>query len=135
MRWVVIPGAAAAFGWTFGAMYGVERLADAYYSAGSPAFFTVSGLRLEAFIFSALFGALAGGLVLRSFVRSLITQGAAIASFFAFAYSLCDPRVCFSAGPDGLEPVRLGVLLLSISVIGCATGSARRSAGGRGVVG
>jgi hypothetical protein len=41
-------------------------------------------------------------------------------------FYLCNPRVCFSAGPDGLEPFRLGFFLGSVSFSGATLGVAVR---------
>ena len=116
---------AAAVLWTFLPLYAVERLADYLYLASDPLFFTVSGLRLEVFIVVAATGSILAGRALRGAVMdAALTQVGALVLFLLAVYVACDPRVCFSAGPDGLEPLRLGSFLGSVSTacVGVAAG-------------
>ena len=113
--------------WTFVPIYLTERLANYYFLGKDPAFYTISGLRLEVFIICTLAGSLAAGAFLRSFRLAVATQFAALASVFAGVFLLCDPRVCYSAAPDGLEPLRLGLFLGSVAVGAGAIGAAGRA--------
>lgn len=113
--------------WTLVPMYGLERLADYYFLGKDPAaFYSISGLRLEAFIVCALLGSMAAGAFLADFRLAAATQMAAIGSMLAGVFLLCDPRVCYSAGPDGLEPIRLGFFLGSVALAAAAMGAAKR---------
>lgn len=111
-----------AFVWTFAAMYGFQLIADFYFLNSDPAFYTISGLRLLVFIFSALLGSAAAGALLKESRLAIETQLGAILGVLAGVYVLCDPRVCFSAGSDGLEPFRLGLLLGSVAISGVGLG-------------
>ena len=118
----------APFIWTLAALYGVERLANYYYFAGDPFFFVISGLRLELFVFSVLLGSFAAGALIKDIWRAAITQGAALLAMLYLVFAGCDPRVCYSSGADGLEPLRLGFFLLSVAVSGAALGVSSRRA-------
>jgi len=109
--------------WTFLSIYGVERLADYYYLAdNSGAFFTVSGWRLPLFILIAVAGSVAAGALQRDFWRAAASECVGLVAAFVSVYVLCDPRVCYSAGMDGLEPLRMGFFLASVAVAGSALG-------------
>lgn len=112
--------------WTLVPMYGTERLANYYFLGKDPAFYTISGLRLEVFIVCVLVGSLAAGAFLESFRLAAATQTAVLLSLLAGVFLLCDPRVCYSAAPDGLEPLRLGLFLGSVAAAGAAIGAATR---------
>ena len=114
------------FLWTFVPMYGTERLADYYFLTHNQSFYLISGWRLEVFILSCLLGSLAAGSFLKSFKLAVITQIAALASVFFLLYLVCDPRVCYSSSPDGLEPFRLGFFLGSVIVSGVSLGLSTR---------
>lgn len=115
-----------SFAWTFGAIYGVEALANSLYLADSQTFFTISGLRLEALVGGCVLGSIAAGWALKGFPKAAAGQLAAVFAFLSLVYVVCDPRLCFSAGPDGLEPVRLGTLMISCVVAGSASGTVAR---------
>jgi hypothetical protein len=116
-----------ATAWTFVPMYAVERLADYYYLAdNSSAFFTVSGWRLPLFIVFAVACSTGAGLLLKSVWKAAASTTVAVAGFILAVFALCDPRVCYSAGLDGLEPLRLGFFLASIMVAGGGLGVALR---------
>ena len=118
----VLPAA-----WTFLPMFAVERLADYYYLGdNSAAFFTVSGWRLPLFIIVAVAGSVAGGALLRSVRKCALSSTASVFAFLVAVYALCDPRVCYSAGGDGFEPLRLGFFLASVMISGGALGVALR---------
>ena len=131
MRWRSAIRPLLPFIWTFAPMYGTERLANYYFLGRNPAFYTISGLRLEVFIISALVGSVAAGAFLKSFRLAVITQSAAVLSLMAGVFALCDPSVCYSAAPDGLEPVRLAVFLGAVGVSGASIGTAASAQGGR----
>ena len=118
---------AAAYLWTLAPMYLTERLANYFFLGHEPAyFFLISGWRLEVFIVSALVGPLLAGRVLRAFRPAALAGTAAVSTFFVLAYAACDPRVCYSAGPDGLEPLRFGLFLASVAVSGASFGAGAR---------
>jgi hypothetical protein len=121
---VIIPAA-----WTFAPMYAVEAVANSYYlSDNSAAFFTVSGWRLILFIIFAVSSSVAAGALLRGVWKSTVSAVTGLVVFLVSAYILCDPRVCFSSGPDGLEPLRLGFFLGSVIVCGGGLGASLRRA-------
>jgi hypothetical protein len=113
--------------WTFLPMYAVERLADGYYLAhNATAFFTVSGWRLPLFIMLAVVCSVAAGAFLRDVWKSALSATISVIGFLAAVYAICDPRVCYSAGLDGLEPGRLGFFLISVMIAGGGLGVAVR---------
>jgi len=131
MRWRSAVRPLLPFLWTFAPMYGTERLANYYFLGKDPAFYTISGLRLEVFIISALAGSVAAGAFLKSLRLAVITQSAAVLSLMAGVYAFCDPSVCYSAAPDGFEPVRLAVFLGAVGVSGASLGTTATAPGRR----
>ncbi len=123
-------GAAACLlpaAWTFAPIFAVEKLADYYFLAHDPAmFYTFSGWRLILFIAFTLAGSVAAGAFLKEFWAATATEAAAIVGATLAFNVFCDPRVCFSTGPDGLEPLRLGAFLLSVAASGAALGVSLR---------
>jgi len=118
---------ALAFAWTFVPVYVTEKLADFFFlTDDTPSFYFMSGWRLILFIAFALGGSVAAGALTKRVWGSAVIQWGAVASCMLLFFYLCDPRVCFSAGPDGLEPLRLGVFLGSISFSGVTLGVAAR---------
>ncbi len=115
-----------AFIWTFAPIYSVEKLADYYFlTDNTTSFYFMSGWRLILFIVFVLCGSLAAGALLRQAWRAAATQWAAVAAALILFFWACDPRVCFSSGPDGLEPLRLGFFLGSVAFSGTALGAGR----------
>jgi hypothetical protein len=104
----------------------LEKLTNYYYFARDPAFFTLSGLRLEFFIITMLLGSTAAGAFLKSFSRAAATQIVSLTAMMVTAYVACDPRVCYSTGVDGFEPLRLGAFLGSVAISGVTLGVAVR---------
>src|SRR5271157_533416 len=118
-----------SFAATFLPIYLFERLANYYYLIDLPStFFVLSGLRLPLFIALALFGSIISGVLLRRLRLAVATQLAAVTTLLSAFYVLCsNPRVCYSTGPDGLEPLRLGLILASLCVFGACLGVAVRT--------
>lgn len=114
------------FLWTLAPMLVVERLANYYYLSRNPLFYLISGWRIEVFIISALVGPLCAGVLLKEFKLVLGSQMAALGAFLGAVYVFCDPRVCYSTSPDGLEPARLALFLGSVVVSGSALGTSLR---------
>jgi hypothetical protein len=118
----VLPGF-----WTFLPIYGVEKLADFYFLVdNTPAFYTMSGWRLELFIIFTLAGSIAAGVLIQEVWKAAAVEGSALVAVLASFFVLCDPRVCFSAGPENLEPLRMGFFLGSVAISGVAMGVALR---------
>ncbi len=129
MRPVRRPWYALAALWTFALPFGVQQLASYYYLADNVnAFFTVSGWRLPLFIVSVLTGSILGGVISRDIWKGGLSAVAGLLTFFLTAYVLCDPRVCYSSGIDGLEPLIFGFFLSSVAMSGAALGAAIRQA-------
>ena len=129
-RWSGPAKYALAVAWTFAPMLVTERLADYFFlTDNTGSFYFMSGWRLIIFIASALVGSLAAGALLRDTWRAAATQWVALLGALGLFFYSCDPRVCFSTGIDGLEPLRLGYFLGSVAFSGAALGAAVR--GGR----
>jgi hypothetical protein len=118
----------ASFAVTFVPIYLFERLANYYYLIDVPStFFLLSGLRFTLFVVFAVVGSIVSGVYLRNLRYALATQLLAVAALLSAFYVLCaSPRVCYSTGPDGLEPLRLGLILVTMSVFGASVGVASR---------
>ena len=113
--------------WTFAALFAVEQSANFYYLADNPSvFFTISGWRFPLFIIISVAGSVAAGALLKEFWSAVFSQCAGLVISFLTFYWFCDPRVCFSAGLDGLEPLRMGFFLVSVLVAGTALGTSIR---------
>ena len=109
--------------WTFVPLYGIERLADSYFLADNLlAFYGISGWRLALFIIIAVVGSVSAGALLAELWDATIAEVAGLFGFFIAAYFLCDPRVCYATGPGGLEPLRFGFFLASVTTSGSALG-------------
>jgi len=116
--------------WTLVPMLGTERLAEYYFIGKDPLFYSISGFRLEVDIICALVGSFAAGATLKSFKLATVSQSASVATLLVGVFVACDPRVCYSGGPDGLESVRIGLFLGSVAVAGAALGASARSSPG-----
>jgi hypothetical protein len=118
----------ASFTATFLPIYLFERLANYYYLIDIPStFFLLSGLRFTLFVVFAVVGSIVSGVLLRNLRSALATQLLAVAALLSAFYVLCaSPRVCYSTGPDGLEPLRLGFILGTMCVFGASVGVALR---------
>ena len=126
----VAAGIALSFVWTFAPIYATEKLADYYFlTDNTPSFYFMSGWRLILFIGFALGGSIAAGALLRSPWKAAGALWSAVGADMALFFYGCDPRVCFSGGIDGLEPLRLGFFLGAVALSGAALGVALR--GGR----
>ena len=113
--------------WTFLPMYLIERQADLYFlSDNLPGFYSISGWRLVLFIIIAVVGSISAGVLLHQLWGAAIAEIIGLIGFFVAVYALCDPRVCYSTGPEGLEPLRFGFFLGSATTAGSALGTTIR---------
>lgn len=107
--------------------YLIERIAEYYYLASSPAFGYWSGNRIEFFIILLLVGAIAAGyLAVRLLPSSLGYMAGTVGLLFMF-YLFCRPKTCYSYGIDSLEPVRMAVFFCSLGIVGLSIGNFARS--------
>jgi len=107
--------------------YTVERITEYYFLAGSPVFGDWSGPRIWLFIALILTGSIATGALLRSFVPAAICSVLGVTGLLFLFYVFCIPKVCYSTGADGLEPLRMGLDLSSIGMVGASIGATARS--------
>ncbi len=127
MLWKKVALASLPAVWTFLPLFAVEQTADYFYFAHNPeVFFTVSGLRLTLFIVIVVLGSVSAGRMLGELRSSVLAELVGISLALLSFYVLCDSRVCFSTGIDGLEPLRMGFFLASIAVSGAALGASAR---------
>ena len=113
--------------WTFLPMYLIERQADLYFlSDNLPGFYSISGWRLVLFIVIAVVGSISAGALLSQLWGPAIAEIVGLVGFFVSVYALCDPRVCYATGPEGLEPLRFGFFLGSVTTAGSGLGAAIR---------
>ena len=109
--------------WTFLPMYLLERQADLYFlSDNLPGFYSISGWRLVVFIAIAVVGSIGAGVLLNQLWGAAVAEIVGVVGFFIAAYALCDPRVCYATGPEGLEPLRFGFFLGTVATAGTALG-------------
>lgn len=107
--------------------YLVERITEYEFLTSSPAFFTWSGLRTELFISSILIGAVAAGYLVRQPLPSAGAFVLGVLVLVSLFYYFCDPRVCYSSGIDGLEPLRMGSFFSCIGIVGTSIGAVART--------
>jgi hypothetical protein len=104
-------------------MYLIEAAANYFFlGRDHTAFYAISGSRIDLFIAVALAGSVVAGALLLSLRAAVVTQALALVAFFLSAYIFCNHSVCFSAGPDGLEPFRMGIFLGAVAVAGASIG-------------
>src|SRR5215467_9770135 len=102
--------------------YAVERFTEYLFLTSSPDFFTWSGLRVELFISSMLLAAVIAGYLLDGLpVAAAYTS--AILILLSLFFVFCRPRVCFNAGPDRLEPLRMGYFFSCLGLVGVSAGN------------
>jgi hypothetical protein len=102
--------------------YLIERIAEDYYLASSPAFGFWSGNRIEFFIILLLVGAIAAGYIAVRPLPSSLGYIAGTIGLISTFYLFCRPRTCYSYGIDGLEPLRMAVFFCSLGIAGLAIG-------------
>jgi len=107
--------------------YLVERVTEYEFLTSSPAFFTWSGMRTELFISSILFAAMAAGLLVGKALPSAAAYTGGVVVLMFLFYYLCNSRVCYSTGIDGLEPLRMGYLFSCLGIVGTSIGSYGRT--------
>ena len=76
-----------------------------YFTNASPYFF-FSSLRLPFFIIYICIASVFVGWYSRNLRLTLLSYAASMLGLYLLLYVGCDPRVCYSAGIDGLEPLR-----------------------------
>jgi len=127
MNWRLAAQLALPAAWTFIPIFAVEKLADYFFLIdNTSAFYTMSGWRLELFIIFTLAGSVAAGALLQDVWKAAAAEVVALIAALVSFFSLCDPRVCFSSGPESLEPLRMGFFLGSVAFSGVAIGVALR---------
>jgi len=100
----------------------VERATNYAFLTGNPLYGQLSGLRIDLFVITILASSLVSGAVFRRLLPAAAASVAAIAAFLLLVNVACDPRVCYSAGPDGLEPLRMWFDFSSIAVAAAYAG-------------
>ncbi len=105
--------------------YLVERITEYYFLTSSPAFGNWSGNRWGLFITLILTGALLAGLFLKEFRLVTVSYLAGVCALISLFYIFCDPKVCYSTGLDGLEPLRMAYFFGCIAVAGSTVGVMR----------
>jgi hypothetical protein len=103
--------------------YLVERITEYNFLTSSSWFFWWSGCRTEFFIVSIVTGGILAGYLTRNTWRTSLAFMSGVAGLMILFYYACDPRVCYSFGIDGLEPLRLGFFFCCIGVGGIAMGA------------
>ena len=112
--------------------YLIERITEYYFLASNPVFFAWSGNRADLFIVSILFGAIASGLLVEELLPAIIAYIAGITVLLLLVFFVCDPKVCYSAGIDGLEPVRDEFFFACLGIVGVVIGGSKGRAPSKG---
>lgn len=87
----------------------------------------MSGLRTELFTAVVLIVSVSAGTFMDDIVSATSSAAVGIGGFSYLVFLGCDPRICYSAGLDGLEPLRLGAFLGALAVCGASVGIKARS--------
>lgn len=106
--------------------YAVERITEYYFLTHSALFGLWSGLRMELFVGLVLAASVTSGYAVKRFGRAAVGAVIGVFSLLVAFYLVCDPRVCYSTGIDGLEPLRLGAELASVAVASTYLGTQLR---------
>ena len=77
-----------------------------FFSHSNALYFFFSGLRLEFFIVYIGIASAFVGLYSRNLRLTWLSYATSILGLFLLLYVGCNPRVCYSTGIDGLEPLR-----------------------------
>jgi hypothetical protein len=107
--------------------YLIERITEYYFLTSSPAFGFWSGDRIDFFIVSVVLVAIAAGLLIDGFWSVAGGYLVGIAILISLFYVFCNPRICYSTGLDGMEPLRLGYFLGCLGIVGVGIGNSLRS--------
>lgn len=103
--------------------YVFERLAEYYFLQHSALFFIFSGYRLYFDIGYALMAGWLLGHYIEGLGKVWLTVLLSTGALMALFYFACEPRLCYSFGPDGLEPLRLGSFLAAEGLLTAHLGS------------
>jgi len=93
--------------------YTFEKIAQHYYLIHSVDFWTYSGTR---YYFDVAYLPLAAGVLgygLRNYSRALVIYALSVAALVYLLFAYCQPILCYSMGPDGLESLRMGSFFLA----------------------
>jgi hypothetical protein len=103
--------------------YTIEKITDYYFLTSNPVFFVWSSDRTSLFLISILAGAVVAGWAFKSLSADLLASYVAgIVVLLALLYYFCNTRVCYSAGVDGLEPVRVAYFFSCLAIVGISIG-------------
>jgi len=83
-----------------------ERLAQYSYLAHNGLFFFFSGQRFMFDIYYLAFSTAAVAFYTKDLVRSWMANMVSISLLIFLFFAGCDPKLCYSSGPDGFESVR-----------------------------
>jgi hypothetical protein len=104
--------------------YLVERMTEYYFLSSNPVFFLWSGDRALLFIISIIVGAIVAGAMVESLGKAIAAYSSGILVLLALLYVVCEPKVCYSTGMDGLEPLRVAYFFACLGIVGAAAGNA-----------
>lgn len=120
---LVLVAAAAA-----GPSYLVERITEYYFLNGpSDVYFILSSERTSIFLVLVLAAGLASGYHRKEIRWTTAAFAAGVVVLVGLLYSLCSPKLCYSTGVDGLEPLRVGFFLACLGIAAAATARSIRS--------
>lgn len=103
--------------------YVVERITEYYFLTSNGAFASWSGDRTPTFIVMIICAAIIAGYILsEDLAIAAATYIGGIMVLLILLYLACIPRVCYSTGMDGLEPVRVGFFFSSLGIVGTTIG-------------
>lgn len=103
-------------------VYILQWSANQLYYASNPVFYTVSGFRFDFFLSYFFFAALLVGYFVADWRIAIASTIGGVVILVVLFYWVCDPRVCYFAGLDGLEPLREGYFFAAEMVLGVVCG-------------
>jgi hypothetical protein len=117
-----LPPLAASFLGLLTPCFLVERITNDYFLTGNPLYGSWSGPRIDLLIVIVIAASLLSGAAFGRLVPAAGSSISAILAFLFLVYVACDPRICYSAGLDGLEPLRMAFFLSSVAVAAGSSG-------------
>jgi len=108
--------------------YVIERITEYYFLTGNPLFSIWSSDRSWLFLICILAGAVvAGFLFKRPSADLVVSYVIGIVILLCLLYRFCEPKVCYSSGLDGLEPVRVGFFFSCVAIAAVSVGCFART--------
>lgn len=107
--------------------YLAERVTEFYFLSGdATTFFMWSGDRTTIFVMCTLLFAIASGFEIKNLAAVTVAYTLGVVVLVTLLYYFCIPKVCYSGGVDGLEPLRVAYFFSCLGITGASIGSFAR---------